>query len=295
MFVATKDYESRYKFWFYNDSVIRHTGAAQGGNYHLIGGGEYMVFKGNDFTNTGENFHNFRVAGVNHFLFQDNTSWRRQSGGLSTNSLSYRASYDTSDPNQMRRSHSSYGLVQGNHWNATAHFQPQNVTSDETVRYVVVERNVHRPEPVNGYILNDMAYGFDTKDIVFRNNAIFQTLDAFRHSGLTMATSERVHIYNNSFYSTLPNATFLAPPPNDKTPGGYDPETIYVRGNIAHLTASDADFVDGLENVQLSENWAYTPARTVECRDPGGGTSCVNPVQGADPAWPQNSVDSDTR
>jgi hypothetical protein len=224
-------------------------------------GGDYIAIVGNHMERWGADHHNIRIAGGNHSLLVGNSLVSDK--GFS--SLTVRGSGSGNRPG------SNYVLVQGNLMTQTTSVNPQNASSEEYLRHVIWERNLHAPHQS----LTSIRSGMDinAQDMVIRNNVFHQirrAINIYTHP-LTGA-SRNIHVYQNTQYvdEDLSSTHRFC----DASSSGSG---IVVEDNLAVLY-SDADsttFVTG--NASLGSNYAYTPSRTGECERPDGSATCTDP------------------
>ena len=244
---------STHKFLFYN--VVTNFD-----NTNYIGG-DYIAIVGNHMERHGGLHHTIRLAGGNHSLVVGNTLL----SDVGFSSLTVRGS------GSGKRPGSDYVLVQGNLMMQTSSVNPQNDSSEEYLRHVIWERNVHVPHESQTSIQVGLA--INAQDMVVRNNVFYQVRRAIliKTHPLTGA-SRNIHVYQNTHYVD-----------QDRDSKSYfcnvsqDSSGITAENNLAvlHSRSESTNFTSG--PISVSNNYIYSPSRTDLCGEPGGSGACTDP------------------
>jgi hypothetical protein len=225
--------------------------------------GDYIAVIGNRMERWTKDDHTMRIGGGKHVLVANN----ELISDVGHNSLTVRGA-------GTRRPGSDYVLVQENLLMQQASVHPQNDTSDEWLRHVIWERNVHVPHDSQ----TSIHYGLllNGHDMVVRNNIFYQVRRAIliEHHRLT-GESRNIHVYQNThFIDRDKDLTqwFLTA---SSTHTG-----IVAQNNLALIfaNAGGARFIaiDGPDAL-VDNNYGYTPGRTDLCEGPDGDSACTDP------------------
>jgi len=241
--------------------VINNVVTAMNGTNYI--GGDYIAFVGNRMERLSPNHHTIRIAGGKHVLVSGNELL----SNVGHSSLTVRGE-------GTRRPVSDYVLAQDNLLMQWASVHPQNAESNESLRHVIWERNMHVPHESQTSILDGLNINGD--DMVIRNNIFYQIRRAitFEVHPLT-GSSSNIHIYHNTHFIDRDNYDtqwFIA--------GGEGNTEIVAENNLAalHSTEAGTRFISSEASGWLvSHNFGYTPGRSGSCRAPDGSGVCVDP------------------
>jgi hypothetical protein len=237
-------------------------------------GGSYIAVVGNQIERWEPKRHTIRLAGGNYVLIANNALI----SDVGHNSLTVRGSRSGNRPG------SEYVLVQGNLLMQQASVHPQNQGSNESLRHVIWERNLHVPHDSQGSIQTGLAV--NGTDMVIRNNIFYQirraiTLEKHPLTG----PSHNIHIYQNTQFVD-----------QDKDSTHYfckaDPESTgtVIKNNLALLYghAESSSFASVEASAVVDNNYSYTPARKKVCKQPDGDSACTDPklMNTTDPGSP---------
>jgi hypothetical protein len=225
--------------------------------------GDYIAVIGNRMERWTKDDHTMRIGGGKHVLVANN----ELISDVGHNSLTVRGA-------GTRRPGSDYVLVQENFLMQQASVHPQNDTSNEWLRHVIWERNVHVPHASQdsihfGLLLNG-------HDMVVRNNIFHQVRRAIviEYHPLTHEGRD-IHVYQNTHFIDRDQSLtqfFMT--------AGAAHTGMVVQNNLVSLFAnsggSKAIAIDGSDAI-VDNNYSYTPGRTELCRLPDGSTTCEDP------------------
>ena len=246
------DFSTR-KFLFYN--VVTDIDST---NYI---GGDYIAIVGNHLERWGADHHTIRIGGGKHVLIANNATI----SDVGHSSVTVRGSSSGNRPG------SDYVLVQGNLLMQKASVHPQNDSSNEWLRHVIWERNVHLPHDSQTSLRNGLNVNGD--DMVIRNNVFYQTRQAITIETHPLAgASQNIHIYQNTHYVDEDRSST-----HRFCGASSSGSNIVVEDNLAALYSNteSTNFVTG--NATLYSNYVYTPSRTGECERPDGSGACIDP------------------
>ena len=241
--------------------VINNVVTAMNGTNYI--GGDYIAFVGNRIERLAANHHTIRIAGAHRVLVSGNDLL----SNVGHSSLTVRGE-------GTRRPETDYVLVRDNLLMQWASVHPQNTESNEALRHVIWERNMHVPHESQTSIQDGLTINGD--DIVIRNNIFHQIRRAinFETHPLTGASSN-IHIYQNTHFIDQDNYDsqwFIG--------AGSGNTEIVVENNLAALHSTEAGtlFIDsGSYGWFVSHNFGYTPGRPGSCKEPNGGGACIDP------------------
>ncbi len=225
--------------------------------------GDYIAVVGNRMERWGANQHTIRIGGGKHVLVAGN----ELISDVGHTSLTVRGA-------GTRRPGSDYVLVQDNLLMQWATVMPQNSTSNEWLRHVIWERNVHVPHDSQSSIQNGLSLSGD--DMVVRNNIFYQIRRALAVGGHPLAgSSDNIHVYQNTHFVDRDNGStqwfFEA---------GSGSTGVVVENNLAALFSNvgGTNFISvGGTGAVVGTNYGYTPGRTGFCQKPDGSSGCADP------------------
>ncbi len=225
--------------------------------------GDYIAVVGNRMERWGANRHTIRIGGGKHVLVAGN----ELISDVGHTSLTVRGA-------GTRRPGSDYVLVQDNLLMQWATVMPQNKESNEWLRHVIWERNVHVPHESETSIQNGLSLNGD--DMVIRNNIFHQIRRAISISDHPLTgSSDNIHVYQNTHFVDRDNSSaqwFFA--------AGSGHTGLVVENNLAALFSNEAgtEFISiGGPGGVLNTNFGYTPGRTGSCERPDGSSTCTDP------------------
>ena len=223
-------------------------------------GGDYIAFIGNRIERTAANHHTIRIAGGNHTLVSGNDLI----SNVGHSSLTVRGA-------GTNRPGSDYVLVQDNLMMQWASVHPQNTDSNEWLRHVIWERNIHVPHDSQTSIQDGLSLNGD--DMVIRNNIFHEIRRAIELESHPRGASSNIHIYQNTqFLDRDNNMTQLFV--SGSSGGG-----VVVENNLAVLPSTEGgtNFISVGGSAFVDRNFGYTPGRTGSCQEPDGGGACADP------------------
>jgi hypothetical protein len=229
-----------------------------GTNY--IGGG-YFAIVGNHIERWSAQHHTIRVAGGKHVLIANNALI----SDVGHNALTVRGSQSGNRPG------SDYVLVQGNLMMQKATVHPQNGSSNEWLRHIIWERNMHVPHDSQTSLQEGLRVNGD--DMVIRNNIFYQTRRAITlETHPLTGASQNIHVYQNTQFVD-----------QDKSSTHYFCEAesgatgTVIKNNLAMLYGNAPHFASVEGSAIVDNNYSYTPARSAECEQPDGSGTCTDP------------------
>jgi len=225
--------------------------------------GSYIAVIGNRMERWSAGDHTMRIAGGKHVLVANNEFI----SDVGHSSLTVRGA-------KTNRPGSDYVLVQDNLLMQWASVHPQNATSNEWLRHVIWERNVHVPHDSQTSIQDGLSINGD--DMVIRNNIFHQIRRAIgiEHHPLAGA-SNNIHIYHNTHFIDRDEDA-----KNWFCGAAVGSSGVRIQNNLAVFSAekggSQFIAIDDA-NAVITNNYGYTPGRKELCRRPGGNHRCTNP------------------
>jgi PKD repeat protein len=205
--------------------------------------------------------HNVRIAGGRRVLFQNNivTATDGHTG------LAFRGSGTRPNP--------EWALIQGNYFNVSSHAQPQNDTSNELVRWVIWERNLHDHSEDIGSDLG--AASFIGHFMMIRNNLGWQSrrgLSAGSHP--LVGDSQNIEFINNTCFDTQHSSSSIY-----CTRCGGSTIDCVTKNNLAQLDSSSAGncFSTGGTGSVMSNNYCYSTVLSGICILPDDEATCTDP------------------
>jgi hypothetical protein len=222
-------------------------------------GGSYIAVVGNYIERWESGRHTIRLAGGKQVLIANNALI----SDVGHNSLTVRGA--------SSRPGSDYVLVQGNLMMQKATVHPQNGSSNEWLRHVIWERNVHVPHDSQASIQEGLRVNGD--DMVIRNNIFYQTRRAITlETHPLTGASQNIHVYQNThFVDQDKSSTHYFCKAQSGTTG------TVIKNNLAMLYSSEASFASVEGAATVDNNYSYTPARSAECKEPNGSGACTDP------------------
>lgn len=224
-------------------------------------GGSYIAIIGNRIERWEAGRHTIRLAGGKYVLVSNN----ELISDVGHSSLTVRGSHSGNRPG------SEYVLVQGNLMMQWASVHPQNATSNEWLRHVIWERNIH--VPYTGQSSNQSGLSVNGNDMVIRNNIFHQIRRAITiETHPLTGASRNIHVYQNTQFVD-----------QDKDSSSYlceaGPETTgtVIKNNLAVLYSDSARLASVEGGARVEDNYSYTPNSRSNCERPDGDQVCSDP------------------
>lgn len=224
-------------------------------------GGSYIALVGNYIERWESGRHTIRLAGGKYVLVANNAFI----SDVGHSSLTVRGSHSGNRPG------SEHVLVQGNLMMQWASVHPQNASSNEWLRHVIWERNVHIPYDDTGSTQTGLSV--NGNDMVIRNNIFRQIRRAITIETHPLAgPSENIHVYQNTQFVDRDRGSshYFC----DAGPGTTG---TVLKNNLAALYGDSPTFASVEGGAVMDNNYSYTPARTSACEEPNGSSACTDP------------------
>jgi hypothetical protein len=152
-----------------------------------------------------------------------------------------------------------------------ASVHPQNASSNESLRHVIWERNVH--VPYDGHGSNQTGLSVNGDDMVIRNNIFHQIRRAVTIETHPLAgASKNIRVYQNTQFvdKDVGSTHYFC----DAGPGTTG---TVLRNNLAALYGNAPHFSAVEGGAQIQSNYSYTPKRSSDCALPDGSEICTDP------------------
>lgn len=223
--------------------------------------GSYIAIVRNRMERTAREHHTVRIGGGKQVLVAGNHLISDQS----FSSLTVRGDIP-------HRTGSDYVLIQDNRLVGWATAFPQNDESDERVRHVIWERNLHIPHERWGSEQNGLT--LMGSDMVVRNSIFHQiqrAIDIVDHP--LAGNSQNIHVHHNTQFINRDEQDthyFLSADPSSRG--------VVVRNNLAvHVSDEGGTRFITAEGAVVDHNYGYAPGRAERCQRPDGSNTCTDP------------------